>query len=92
MNKMQRVEVVYKGYVQGVGFRYTARRVAAEVGIVGFARNQMDGTVLTVAEGDKVSLDAFLGYINEEMSGYIRDTKINWQPATGQFNSFEIRF
>lgn len=41
-----------EGEVQGVGFRWTARREAAALGISGSAENAYDGTVNLVLEGE----------------------------------------
>lgn len=43
---------VVVGRVQGVGYRYFARRQAETLGVTGFARNLPDGSVEVVAEGD----------------------------------------
>lgn len=40
-----------EGEVQGVGFRWTARRLAEECGVCGMAENAYDGTVRLVVEG-----------------------------------------
>src|SRR5471030_2081507 len=48
----RRMKVFYSGRVQGVGFRYTARTVAAGFEITGYVRNLPDGRVELVAEGD----------------------------------------
>ena len=39
------------GYVQGVGFRWWVRARALELGLVGHARNTVDGRVEVVAQG-----------------------------------------
>lgn len=49
---MIRARVVVSGRVQGVGFRYYTARRAAELGVVGFVRNEPDGSVLVEAEGE----------------------------------------
>ena len=46
-----RRRVVVHGRVQGVGFRYSARRVAVGAGVDGWVRNRGDGTVEAVLEG-----------------------------------------
>ena len=35
-------QVIFRGRVQGVGFRYTARRIAARYDVTGFVRNLPD--------------------------------------------------
>ena len=49
---MIRRRVIVRGRVQGVFFRDTCRREAAAAGVSGFVRNEPDGTVLAVFEGD----------------------------------------
>jgi len=48
------------GKVQGVGFRYSARVKAGKLGIAGFVRNELDGSVYIEAEGDERVLKQFL--------------------------------
>lgn len=48
------------GEVQGVGFRYAVREQAAQLGILGFARNEKDGSVCVEAEGEEERVNAFL--------------------------------
>lgn len=52
MNDSIRQRVVVRGRVQGVFFRDSCRREAQAAGVVGFVRNEPDGTVLAVFEGD----------------------------------------
>lgn len=88
----QRRELVYSGHVQGVGFRYTARRIAQGYKVVGFVRNLWDGRVQIVVEGQAQEIGAFLGEIETRMGGYIRDVTESKLPSTGEFSGFEIRF
>jgi acylphosphatase len=50
---------IVQGRVQGVGYRYFARRQAEALGVTGYARNRPDGTVEVVAEGKEASLRDF---------------------------------
>ncbi len=47
------------GMVQGVGYRYFARRAAQRLGLAGYAKNLRDGRVEVYAVGPTGSLDAF---------------------------------
>ena len=49
---MERHRVFYRGHVQGVGFRYTAHRLAGGFDVSGHVRNLADGRVEVLAEGD----------------------------------------
>jgi acylphosphatase len=87
----QRKTVIYRGHVQGVGFRYTAQSIARRYDVRGYVRNLADGRVELVAEGEKHELAAFLDDVRERMTRYIRDEGVDTQPATNEFAGFEIR-
>jgi len=53
---MKRIEIRVFGFVQGVGFRAYTRRRALELNLKGFARNERDGSVYIVAEGEEENL------------------------------------
>ena len=57
---MTRRRVVVHGLVQGVFFRDTVRRAALRAGVSGWIRNNYDGTVEAVFEGDEVTVDALV--------------------------------
>ncbi len=91
MANLRRVRTLYAGRVQGVGFRYSVRRLACGFEVTGFVRNLADGRVELVVEGDEVELREFLDAISSsELAGHIRHATTDWQPATGQFKQFEI--
>lgn len=50
------------GYVQGVGFRRSAKSIADTLGICGFARNERDGSVYIEAEGEEEAMTSFLAW------------------------------
>jgi acylphosphatase len=50
------------GRVQGVMFRASAQRVARQLCISGFAKNEDDGSVLIVAEGRAAALDQLVAW------------------------------
>ena len=90
MNKS--AHVYYSGAVQGIGFRFTAERMALSLGITGWVKNLEGGRVEIVAEGSRTSLKEFLRKLNGMFKEYIKDTDVNWSEATGEFNAFDIRF
>ena len=90
-NTQQR-ELYYRGTVQGVGFRYTTRYVAARFAVSGYVKNLSDGRVFLVVEGHPKELDAFLAALQNELGSYIEDVDVTVGPAEGGFRGFEIRF
>jgi acylphosphatase len=49
-----------RGFVQGVGFRWSAAREAKNRGITGFVKNLSDGSVYIEAEGSEEQLKAYI--------------------------------
>ena len=82
---------LFSGHVQGVGFRYTAKTVAAGFEITGTIRNLPDGRVELVAEGRREELDAFRAALHDAgLAGFIRDEQVDWADAKNEFRGFEI--
>jgi len=83
--------VLYSGQVQGVGFRYTAKTIAAGFEITGTIRNLPDGRVELAAEGTRAELAAFRSALGDAgLAGFIRDEQVNWADAENEFRGFEI--
>lgn len=55
--------VVVHGIVQGVGFRYAARREAERTGVSGWVRNRTDGAVETAFSGSADAVEAMLAWL-----------------------------
>ena len=88
----KRVHIVYSGAVQGVGFRFTAERIANSLGLTGWVRNSPHGTVEVVCEGEEGDIHMFMNKIKKALVGYIHSSQAEWKETTGEFNSFDIRF
>jgi acylphosphatase len=77
--------VVVHGFVQGVGFRYTARLEAARLGVAGWVRNRPDGTVEAEVEGDEASVTAMLDWFAAGPRGAIVErTEVSDLDPTGE--------
>jgi acylphosphatase len=66
-----RKRVIVHGYVQGVGFRYSARAQASRLGVAGWVRNRGDGTVEAEIEGDDASVAILLDWFGKGPPGAI---------------------
>ena len=60
---------IVKGRVQRVGFRFFVEDAAQREGIQGYVRNQHDGSVEIVAEGDLEALQRFEMAVRRGPSG-----------------------
>lgn len=80
------------GCVQGVGFRYTARRAAGDYAVFGYVRNMSDGSVECVVEGDKAEIDAFIEALCQRMADYVDRKTEQSAPSSGLYRSFDVRF
>ena len=87
---MTRYTVIFTGHVQGVFFRATTRDIARNFNVTGFVRNEPDGSVRLVAEGEVATLDAFLAAIQNAKQANIDHVAISREPATGAFPDFQI--
>ena len=87
-----RREVYYSGHVQGVGFRFSTQRVAADFAVDGCVRNLPDGRVHLVAEGEADEVERFLQAVRDRMGAYIDDVSNDQLAASGEFTGFRIRY
>ena len=87
-----RVTAVVRGRVQGVGYRFFARREASALGLRGYARNRADGGVEVVAEGARRNLETFLESLRRGPSAAEVETlDVTWSVASETFANFGIR-
>jgi acylphosphatase len=85
-----RIECIFRGHVQGVGFRATARRLAADYPIAGWVRNEADGSVLLVVEGVPEDLRRYLDALRARLGAFIRSSDEHPGAPEG-LTGFEIR-
>lgn len=86
-----RLQVLYSGHVQGVGFRYTVKSLAPGFEVTGIVRNLPDGRVELLAEGARDELKAFQqAILDSGLGGLIKNEDVAWGPATHEFRGFAI--
>jgi acylphosphatase len=59
---VQRRRVIVHGFVQGVYFRDTTRRLARQAGVAGWVRNRADGAVEAVFEGPDEGVERLVDF------------------------------
>jgi len=84
--------IIFTGRVQGVGFRFTARRAADRRQLTGFVRNAPNGTVEMLTQGRPEDIDDCIQDIEEYFAGYIREMKIEEIPPDPRYKDFKITF
>lgn len=78
--------------MQGVGFRYTALSLAEKLAITGWVKNEFDGCVSLVAEGEDDQLMELVQSIRRSSLGkYITKELVRRSAATGEFSCFSVR-
>jgi acylphosphatase len=65
--------------------------VAQGFQITGWVRNEPNGSVRCVAEGDREELGRFVEAVKNAMEGYVHDARISQSPGTGEFRGFHVR-
>jgi len=88
---IQRLRVLIRGAVQGVGFRPFVYRLAMKLGLTGWVSNSPQGVSIEV-EGDRHQLQSFLLSIESEKPprSFIQGMESSYLDATG-FSGFQIR-
>ncbi len=91
--KLSQLNLIAKGNVQGVGFRFTAEKIANRLHLVGYVLNTENGDVEVCAQGEKQQLEAFIEQIKSSFdSRYILSLDISFSLPKELYNSFSIRF
>ena len=57
---MERYLIIFKGRVQGVGFRYTAQRYANDFNLTGQVENLDNGDVRVEVQGEPLMINYFI--------------------------------
>jgi len=86
-------KVFYEGRVQGVGFRYTVKRIATGYEVAGWVRNLPDGRVELEAHGEQDEVTSFMDEIEKsELASLISNSEKREINHSGEARGFEIRF
>lgn len=90
---MQRIRLIIKGKVQGVFFRHNTVKLAHQLGIKGYVRNNMDGSVEVVAEGEAGQLSKLEEFCRKGPEGaVVESVEKKVEEPFGDFSSFGVRY
>ena len=86
------LRLIYRGRVQGVGFRYTTASLARRFPVQGYVKNLRNGTVEVIVDGPEAEVRVFLDEIASSFAGYISDCDREEVDLGEVFRDFRIRF
>ena len=87
---IEAVHIIICGKVQGVWFRAGSKEKADELGIFGWVKNKLEGTVEIYAEGEKSQLENFIAWCHKGTpAANVTSLEINPIPLQ-KFTSFKI--
>lgn len=88
-----RVHLKIHGKVQGVFFRATAKEKAEQLGLVGWVRNNPEGSVEITAEGNKEDLESFITWCNRgPRNSRVDHVSVVRGNYSGEFEDFRIEY
>ncbi|MFN0134528.1 MAG: acylphosphatase [Phycisphaerae bacterium] len=88
---MSRKHIVFRGIVQGVGFRATTASIARRHAITGWVRNLADGSVEAELQGDERSISAALAETRRVLAENLDDCDVSECELCADERGFEIR-
>jgi acylphosphatase len=86
-----RRRVVVHGFVQGVFFRDTVRRRALAADVAGWVRNNWDGTVEAVFEGEPGGVESLVAFCHDGPRGARVDRVEVTEEDPEALRGFEVR-
>ena len=88
-----RAHLIIEGRVQGVWFRETTRQEATRLGLCGWVKNRLDGSVEVVAEGPREKVETLIAWCHHGPA-IARVTGVHKikEDYTGEFDSFRVTF
>ena len=80
------------GDVQGVSYRYHARSEAAKLGLAGWARNENDGTVSILVQGEEPKVDEYVEWTREgSPMATVEEVEVTDTEVDERLKGFEIK-
>ena len=93
MSDARRVHVIVEGRVQGVFFRAYTRDEAIKLGLAGWVRNQPDGSVEALIEGENAAIEKMLQWFYEgSPHSLVKKVHFTEEPPVGDNETFEIHY
>ena len=84
------MHVIFRGDVQGVGFRAITQHYALQLGLSGTVQNLSDGSVELYARGSREQLDKLLNLIRQQFGSQLLSSSPAFSPYEGPLGEFII--
>ena len=88
---MIRKHIIFRGWVQGVGFRWRARQAADHYGCTGWVQNEWDGTVSMEIQGTEEAIDKVIMSIESGRYVQIENMDVMILPVDPEEYCFRTR-
>lgn len=83
--------ILVSGLVQGVGYRAFVEGEACRLGLVGGVRNLEDGRVEVAVEGERTTVESFMGALRTgPRLARVKTLQVEWEPPAGRYVGFQI--
>jgi acylphosphatase len=93
MTDKVRASVVVSGKVQGVFFRAETKKTAARHDVLGWVKNNSDGTVEAIFEGDEDDVQAVIEWCRQgPPHSRVKDVTVVYEDYSGKFKAFDITY
>ena len=87
------MRIKINGRVQGVGFRYAVERTAKDLGLLGWVKNQPDGSVMSVVQGLNAKIDELVDRCQKGFGrSRVDEIQVNPEPVDKKLAEFKIIF
>lgn len=87
-----RKHYLFKGRVQGVGFRFTTYQKATALNLTGWVRNLGDGSVEACFQGEAATIQQLINEMQNIRYILIADIEVEDLPVQQLERSFEIKY
>ena len=89
----EKIECKITGRVQMVMFRDFVQRKASKLGLFGYVKNQKDGSVYVLAEGEEESLEKLIKLLQKgPVLAKVKKVDVCRLPYTGECSDFKIKY
>ena len=90
---IKRARVNVSGRVQGVYYRANTIETARKLGLSGWVKNNMDGSVEAVFQGDELQVDKAIAWCHKgPPSAFVSDVTVKDETPVDEKSGFNVRY